>query len=118
MITSRLHSALASVAPIRSVCIGRLNDKATWAVTFSDTATEAERLAAQAVLDAFSVQEEVSAIASAESSERDRQEWLHTVRERYAVLQDDIASARTAFASLKSRHDALEAWAKTKGYQA
>lgn len=48
--------------------------------------------------------------------ERERMEWLLTVREKYAALQDDLAQARAAFLTLKARYDALESWARTKGY--
>lgn len=34
--TLRLHDAIAAVAPVASVSIGRQDDKATWRITFAD----------------------------------------------------------------------------------
>lgn len=69
----------------------------------------------EAVTDA-QLEAHFSAKAAAVVDEQNRVVWLKTVREKYQALQDDLATARTAFLSLKAKHDALESWARTKGY--
>lgn len=56
MIASELHAAVAAVAPIQGVSIGRRTDKATWRIDFEDAATESERQAAAAVMSGFDPQ--------------------------------------------------------------
>ena len=53
MIAAKLDNAIKIVCPIHGVSIGRRDDKATWRINFKDEATEQQRLAARAVLDAF-----------------------------------------------------------------
>lgn len=48
--------------------------------------------------------------------ERERLDWLKLVRERYRLMQDQVDVARDAFLLLKSSHESLLAWARTKGY--
>jgi flagellar motility protein MotE (MotC chaperone) len=65
-------------------------------------------------VDSVALQAEIDA---KESDERNRHEWLKTVREKYAAMESDLERARTAFQTLKARYDKLENWAKTtKGY--
>jgi hypothetical protein len=54
-IADRLSMAVAAVCPIDGVSIGDERDRSTWRVAFMSTATNAQKLAAQAVIDAFSV---------------------------------------------------------------
>ena len=51
--TSRLHDALEAVAPIDGVSINRWDDRSTWRIDFTDEATEEQKAAAQAALEAF-----------------------------------------------------------------
>lgn len=53
MNTLKLHNALAAVAPIVGVSVGRADDKATWRIDFAADATSGQRDAAQSVLAAF-----------------------------------------------------------------
>lgn len=48
-----LHQAVAAVAPIEGVAIGNPDDRSTWRVDFTPTASEDQRKAAMAVLTAF-----------------------------------------------------------------
>jgi hypothetical protein len=48
-----LHDRIASVAPIKSVCVGRVDDKDTWRIIFQDEATSDQRAAAIDALLAF-----------------------------------------------------------------
>lgn len=48
-----LHEAVAAAAPIYGVKAGRANDRATWAIDFREEATDQERAAAQAAMDAW-----------------------------------------------------------------
>lgn len=51
--TTRLHAAIAAVCPITGVSIGIVNDKKTWRIFFDDAATDGQKQAAQAALNAF-----------------------------------------------------------------
>lgn len=53
MITATLHEAVAAVAPIHGVSIGRRTDRATWTVQFAPEATPQQQSAAAQVLAAF-----------------------------------------------------------------
>lgn len=53
MNTAALHDAIAKVAPIDGVSVGRVRDKTTWRIDFADGATDAERAAAAAIVEAF-----------------------------------------------------------------
>lgn len=56
MIAGVVHKALAEAGvPIDGVSVERPGDKRTWRVDFREGATPAQRLAAQAVIDAFDV---------------------------------------------------------------
>jgi hypothetical protein len=49
---ARLHAAVAAVCPVHGVTIGRRDDRSSWIAHFTDEATEDQRHAAQAVIDA------------------------------------------------------------------
>ena len=48
---TKLDQALKAVAPVDGVSVGVLTDKTTWRVDFQTTATDAQKAAAQAVID-------------------------------------------------------------------
>lgn len=48
----KLHNAIEAVAPIYGISIGSESDKTTWKPDYKPEATEAEKAAAQAVIDA------------------------------------------------------------------
>ena len=48
-----LHDAVAAVAPIKGISIGRTGDRSTWVVHYAETATPAEIAAAKKVLASF-----------------------------------------------------------------
>jgi hypothetical protein len=50
-----LHKAIEAVAPIIGVSIGQMDDRATWRIDFARDASEEQRAAARAVLEAFDV---------------------------------------------------------------
>jgi len=52
-VAAALTEAVARVAPVSGVSIGRMDDRATWRLDFSDGATEAQREAAAGVLASF-----------------------------------------------------------------
>lgn len=52
-IADKVEAAIKAVCPINGVSIGRVNDKSTWRIDFKDEATQEQRQAAQAALDAF-----------------------------------------------------------------
>jgi len=53
--TNRLHDLIAALAPIDGVSIGKRSDKTTWRIDFKPEATEQQKAAAQAALDAFDI---------------------------------------------------------------
>mgnify|MGYP001583298092 CR=1 FL=1 len=53
MIAAKLDATIKAVCPIEGVSIGRRDDKATWRIDFKPKATQPQKDAAQAVLDAF-----------------------------------------------------------------
>ena len=48
----KLHDAVAAVCPIHGVSVGDGENKTTWIISFKDEATNEEKAAAQAVIDA------------------------------------------------------------------
>lgn len=50
---SQLHAQILAACPIDGVSVGLWGDKATWRVDFKPEATQAQRGAAQAVVNAF-----------------------------------------------------------------
>jgi predicted transcriptional regulator len=48
-----LHKTIAAVCPITGVSVGDVNDKATWRISFGDSATDQQKTAAAAVVTAF-----------------------------------------------------------------
>lgn len=53
MIADNLTKAVHAVCPIVGVSIGSVGDKGTWRIDFDPTATDAQKAAAQAALNAF-----------------------------------------------------------------
>lgn len=49
----QLDAAIKTVCPIHGVSIGKWDDRATWRINFKDEATDAERKAAQKVLQSW-----------------------------------------------------------------
>jgi len=47
-----LHQRIALVCPINGVSIGNVSDRSTWTFNANDSATEEQKVAAQAILDA------------------------------------------------------------------
>jgi hypothetical protein len=104
----RLFAKLSGVG-VTGLRIGRWYDRSTWKV-------EPQSAAAQAILDAFDPVSEQATVEAEEDDERDRHAFLKLIREKYAALQADLDAARTAFLALKSSHESLRDWARTKGY--
>lgn len=52
-ITDRLHSSISAVCPIDGVCIGQRGNSATVRILFATSATNPQKIAAQAVVDSF-----------------------------------------------------------------
>ena len=52
MTIGELHKKIAAVAPIDGVSCGKADDKATWTIGYQDTASDAEKTAAQAIIAA------------------------------------------------------------------
>lgn len=48
-----LHNSIASVCPIDGISIGAFNDKSTWVVHFKAVATDQQKSAATAIIQAF-----------------------------------------------------------------
>jgi Ser-tRNA(Ala) deacylase AlaX len=55
MLIHLLDQAIKQVCPIDGVSIGRKEDKSTWRIDFKDEATQAEKEAAQLVVDNFDI---------------------------------------------------------------
>lgn len=53
MNVAKLHDAVAAVAPIDGVHVGRRDDRSTWRIDFRPEATDEQRADGQAVMDAF-----------------------------------------------------------------
>lgn len=94
-----LDKALKAVCPILGVSIGRVNDKSTWRIDFTDEATSEQRAAAQAVVDAFDVNgAEAAAIGEANESartKRSRAEQVDEIERRMSLgaSQEEINTA-------------------------
>jgi hypothetical protein len=69
-IASDLYDKISAVAPIFGVSIGQNNDPSTWRVDFDPSATDAQRLAANAVVAAFDPSAPTVGDVHAESSRR------------------------------------------------
>lgn len=69
---NNLDDAIRAVCPIHGVSIGRQNDKTTWRIDFTLDAAPEQRVAAQAVVDAF----DAVAVAAAIESQRLAKEAL------------------------------------------
>lgn len=48
-----LHKAISAVCPIDGISIGRKADRSTWRIDFQQSATAAQKTAAQAILASF-----------------------------------------------------------------
>lgn len=125
-LTNLVHATIAPHAPITGISFGT-DDKNTWVIQFTASATAQQRTDAQGALDAFDPVAAQAGIQAEEQAELTRKEkirlladWLRSqtkdVREKFQDVQADIDAARTAFLTLKGRYDKLETWAKTKGY--
>lgn len=75
-IASELHTKIATVCQIQGVSLGSLDDKSTWSVVFEDGASIEQRAAAQAVLDAFDIDNLPSPVAPALTGVTPRQARL------------------------------------------
>lgn len=53
MLANSLHQSVSAVCPIDGVSIGRRADKSTWRINYGAGATEDQKAAARAVVDAF-----------------------------------------------------------------
>ena len=82
----QLHSAIAAVCPIDGVSIGRKNDKSTWRIDFRPEATDAQKAAARAALDAFDVAAEAARALAAAGREQAVQAKM---RELAEAMVDD-----------------------------
>lgn len=49
----KLHTQISAVCPIDGVSVGAVENKSTWSIQFRPEATEQEKAAADAVIDAF-----------------------------------------------------------------
>lgn len=58
MSTTILDSKIKEVSPVHGVSVGDPSDKSTWRIDFKAEATQAQRDAAQAVVDGFDFQKE------------------------------------------------------------
>jgi hypothetical protein len=55
-ITLKLHEIISSVCPIDGVSIVDVNDSSTWIISYSSSATEANKQSAQALLSSITLQ--------------------------------------------------------------
>lgn len=82
MITTAVETSIKKVCPIVGVSFGRLDDKTTWRIDFTDDANDEQRKAAQEALDAFDVKTfEQRASILAQLDEIDALLKLRTIRE-------------------------------------
>lgn len=65
-----LSASIAEVAPIHGVSVGNRNDKSTWRVDFKPDATDQQKAAAQAVVNAFVFSRPTPAMVDAERDRR------------------------------------------------
>lgn len=84
MYADRLDAAIRAVCPIVGVSLEKAADKRTWRIQFAAGATDAQKVAAQAVLDAFDT-------AAADAAEAAR-------AARLATDEQEAADARTTAA--------------------
>src|SRR5690606_25589695 len=55
VIAVKIHEAVAAVCPIVGVSVGTPNDKSTWRIHYAPDATDEQRAAAIAVVEAFDI---------------------------------------------------------------
>lgn len=65
-----LHNAIEAVCPIHGVSIGKDDDRLSWRIDFSATATDAQKIAAEQILEAFSTNAATASDVRAEASRR------------------------------------------------
>lgn len=65
-----IHDLIAPVCPIKGVSMGTPDNKASWVVLFDDAATDQQKTAARAVIDAFNPLAPTPAMIAAERDRR------------------------------------------------
>ena len=96
-IAGKLDGQIKAVCPIHGVSMGRKNDKATWRIDFNG-ATDAEKAAAQAVVDGFDpIQEQADADATAKAARKSppapNGNSIPALRDELAALQQKLIDA-------------------------
>ena len=102
MSTAQLHAEIEAVCPIQGVSIGKVDDKKTWKVHYADLATQEQKDAAQAVINAF---DWAAAEAEAEEEAKIKQEAMLKAAKDLAVTKGKTAIAT----KIQGEIDALEA---------
>lgn len=92
-VASQLHHAIDKVCPIDGVSIGDMDDRATWLFHPKPDATEAQVLAAVAVLKAFAPNDEAQLQVPQEESA--------TLRD-VARMAEELAKAKAEIAKINS----------------
>ena len=90
MITAILHAKVSAVAPINGIAIGDKETSLTWRIDFKPEATVDQRLAAQAVMDAFDVAAEEQKLQDAEQAKKDKKASLLSQPNKSVTVQDLI----------------------------
>lgn len=60
---AEIHAKVSAAAPISGVSLGSLTDKTTWSVKYQDSATDEQKAAAQAIIDAINLAKTPIALA-------------------------------------------------------
>jgi hypothetical protein len=83
-----LHRKIATVCPINGIGFGDNLDKSTWRIDFKPEATIAQRIQAEAVLDAFDVVLEERKLKDADQAKVDKKASLLTQPNKSVTVQD------------------------------
>lgn len=100
MDAGQLHDAMELVCPIVSVSIGDMADKTTWKFTPVDGATDAQKAAAQAVIDGWDGSTATDEKRAAKNAMTHTTPLIRLMRSSDRVTYQSVVQVRQAFNGL------------------
>jgi hypothetical protein len=92
-----LDQAIQKVCPTHGISIGRKDDKSTWRIDFKDEATQAEKDAAQLVVDNFDIN-------AKDPIEERIKEYGTPAEQLERIIENGLAAEQANVADIKARH--------------
>ena len=96
-VAGKLHEAVAQVAPVVGVSLGKEDDKSTWTITFAEDATKEQMDAAQVIVDAFDEKAVVPDVPQMDRIEAD----VATTKARLEAAEAELAKIKADVSALK-----------------